>query len=281
MKWIRIWTEETVTGSTFKELDAEARAVWFSLLPLAGMNTPEGCVSAFNGTVAMSDDQLAEILRLDIAMIKRGLKRLADVGKVEILPSGVVRVCKWGHYQGYSNEYERQKYYRENRKQELWLQGKNNEKTQKPQFASVSVSKSISKGVLGGEQIHAAFDKLYTTYPRKDAKEPCWRAFVACICTPEDRELVVIAAENYNADVEKNDTQLRYIKHMTNWLREGVWRDWVEKAQPVVKKRENTPEVEAMLARGRNRGGMGNRGGGDSGGGSAGAGHDHHTGEGV
>jgi len=281
LKWIRIWTEETVTGSTFKELDAEARAVWFSLLPLAGMNTPEGCVSAFQGTVPMNDAQLSEILRLDIEVIKRGIKRLLEVGKLEVLANGVLKIVKWTHYQGYDNEYERQKYYRENRKQELWLQEKNNEKTQKPQFTSISISKSKSKGVLGGAQKHAAFDKFWAIYPRAEMKGQSWRSYVKHIQNAEDEGLVQRAAENYAAKCKARGTKIDYIKFAASFLKDDYWRDWLEDATPLPKPHKNSAEVEAMLARGRNRGGMGNRGGGDSGGGSAGAGHNNDSIKGV
>ena len=39
MKWIRIWTKETFSGTTFQELNAEQRGIWFSLLIMAGLDS--------------------------------------------------------------------------------------------------------------------------------------------------------------------------------------------------------------------------------------------------
>lgn len=281
MRWVRIWTKETVTGSTFQELDAETRGVWFSLLPLAGMNDPEGYISAFQGTVPMTEAQMSEILHIDKEVIRRAIKRLEEVKKIELLPTGIIRIVKWTHYQGYDNEYQRQKYYRNAPKVTDVVTGMvtkvTGQVTRKVQDTSISISKSNSRGFLGGEQIRNAFDKFWAVYPNPILKNQSFKSFVANVRTLEEMDSVVVAAKNYAHQCEVRRTDPKFVKYPSSWLKD--WRDWVEVEKPKAKgpRRENKPELEAILARGRasrrtDDGGVGDRGTGTRGGPAAGAG---------
>ena len=264
MRWVRIWTKETVTGSTFQELDAETRGVWFSLIPLAGMNDPEGYISAFQGTVPMTEAQMSEILHIDKEVIRRAIKRLVEVKKIEMLPTGIIRIVKWTHYQGYDNEYQRQKYYRNAPKVTDVVTG-------------MVTKVTGSRGFLGGEQIRDAFDKFWAVYPNPILKNQSFKSFVANVRTPEEMESVVVAAKNYAHQCEVKCTDLKFVKYPSSWLKD--WRDWVEVEKPKAKgpRRENKPELESILARGRaarriDDGGVGDRGTGARGGAAQGAG---------
>lgn len=110
MKWIRIWTEETVFGSTFTELDAEARGIWFSLLPMAGLRDPYGTISICPGH-GYTNEQLAAVLKVDVRVLERALDILksAGVNKIKICKNNVIEILNWRNYQ---TEYERVKKYR-------------------------------------------------------------------------------------------------------------------------------------------------------------------------
>ena len=109
MKWIRLWTEETVFGSTFKELNAEERGVWFSLLALAGIGAPPPGEIKVCDKWGYTDHQLAAMLKVDKDLTRKVLNRLVKVEKITISKENIIYINNWKRYQ---TEYERQKKYR-------------------------------------------------------------------------------------------------------------------------------------------------------------------------
>jgi hypothetical protein len=111
VRWIRIWTEETVTGTTFQELDAAQRGIWFSLLVLAGRGPREGIVELRKGT-GYAVEHLAQLLNVDLDLILPAISRLLEVKKVSLLPKNEpfppktirLKIRNWGKYQ---TEYQR------------------------------------------------------------------------------------------------------------------------------------------------------------------------------
>ena len=106
MRWIRLWTEETLTGTTFSELNAAQRGIWFSLLILAGRPPREGIVEARKG-VGYAPEHLALELQVDKDVLMDAIKRLIEVKKVSTIPSKSTRfpleirlkIAKWKQYQ--------------------------------------------------------------------------------------------------------------------------------------------------------------------------------------
>ena len=106
MRWIRLWTEETLTGTTFSELNAAQRGVWFSLLVLAGRAPNEGRVELRKG-IGYRLEHLAFDLQVEPDVLNDAILRLIEVGKVRTLPrhSAYTKVnvrltiAKWGQYQ--------------------------------------------------------------------------------------------------------------------------------------------------------------------------------------
>lgn len=106
MKWIRLWIEETLTGTTFSELNAAQRGVWFSLLILAGRPPNEGRIELRKG-VGYGLEHLAYDLQVEPDVLNDAILRLIEVGKVRTLPrhspytKANVRltIAKWGQYQ--------------------------------------------------------------------------------------------------------------------------------------------------------------------------------------
>lgn len=105
MKWIRIWTHKTVYGSTFQELNAEERGIWFSLLVLAGLEPNEGIVEMRKG-IAWKLRSLGEFINCQPRRLQTILKKLSSkqINKIEFLPDGRIKIVKWEQYQ---TEYER------------------------------------------------------------------------------------------------------------------------------------------------------------------------------
>ena len=107
MRWIKMWTEEIIKGTTFSELTASERGVWFSLLALAGIEgTGKIEIRAGQG---YSETSLAEILNIEKSELKAGLKKLEQVEKISVKENGVITIKNFSKYQ---DEYSRQKPYR-------------------------------------------------------------------------------------------------------------------------------------------------------------------------
>ncbi len=112
MKWIKIWTEETVKGTTFTELNAENRGIWFSLIALAGLEGT-GLIQAGIGR-GYSDVSLADILNIELPQLVEAKEKLIKFKKIKVFPEGIIEILNWTKYQ---DEYHRQKPYRVTKKE--------------------------------------------------------------------------------------------------------------------------------------------------------------------
>lgn len=112
MKWIKIWTEEIVKGTTFTELNAENRGIWFSFLALAGLEGT-GLIQAGIGR-GYSDISLADILNIELTQLVEAKEKLIKFKKIKVSPEGIIEILNWTKYQ---DEYHRQKPYRVTKKE--------------------------------------------------------------------------------------------------------------------------------------------------------------------
>lgn len=114
MKWIRLWTEETIKGTTFQELDVTERGIWFSLLAMAGTSLSPGIVEIRKG-VGYSIKFLAEFISCDEKILQKTLKKLQKFRKIELLKDKKrVKIVNWEKYQ---TRYA--KYYKDKQDNEL------------------------------------------------------------------------------------------------------------------------------------------------------------------
>ena len=119
MKWIRIWTEETLEGSTFEEMGGctkslAFRGIWFSLITLAGNSSIPGKI-CFTEKTGYSINQLSDKLKINEKLLEEALNFLSgkEINKIEIIKNKnelIIKIINWIRYQ---TEYERQKKYRD------------------------------------------------------------------------------------------------------------------------------------------------------------------------
>jgi hypothetical protein len=95
LSWIPLWIDPWLFGSTRIELTLEQRAVWIDLLTLAGKDS--GFIRANEG-VPYPPEQLAGLLRVSQDILVRTIDRCCEVGKLERLPDGALRIAKWEAY---------------------------------------------------------------------------------------------------------------------------------------------------------------------------------------
>jgi hypothetical protein len=109
VQWLRIYIDRTLFGTTFNELNAEERGVWFSLLVLSGYSPIHGKLG-ITETIPYSKAQLSALLKLSEEVIERSIGKLLEVGKVTVDENSVITIVNWSKYQ---TEYARQASYKE------------------------------------------------------------------------------------------------------------------------------------------------------------------------
>jgi len=107
--WIKLYVDQVLRGTCFKELIPDERFIWFGFLLLAGDNAMEGkiCVTEEMG---FSNKQLASLLKCKTELITRSIKKMVRYEKIKICESNIIQILNWKKYQ---SEYQRQRDYRE------------------------------------------------------------------------------------------------------------------------------------------------------------------------
>lgn len=106
-RWIKLWTQETLYGTTARELEPAERWVWLGFLALAGDSVEPGtiCVAP---EVPWTDKQLGDVLKVSPAVLQSAKTKMLKHEKITI-NEGIIHITNWERYQ---SEYERTKKYR-------------------------------------------------------------------------------------------------------------------------------------------------------------------------
>ena len=106
-KWVKLWTYESLTGTLREELTPAERSVWWDFLALAGESPEPGTICIYP-KIGFSDQQLCELLRIDMQLLKDARSKLLETGRITMNENGIIHIEKWEQYQ---SEYERTKKY--------------------------------------------------------------------------------------------------------------------------------------------------------------------------
>lgn len=109
-RWIKLWTQELLYGTTSRELELNQQAIWLKLLAMAGDSPEPGKVEVAPG-IPMTDEQIAGILTAPIDLWERTKERLQepDVDKITV-NEGIIYIKNWDRYQA---AFDREAYMRE------------------------------------------------------------------------------------------------------------------------------------------------------------------------
>ena len=111
-RWIKLWVAESLRGTIRFDFTPEERGVWYDLLALAGDCRQEGLIAA-NENHPYPAKWVAGVLNISEGLLERTLKKCLDSGRIATGDNGV-QIVNWGRYQ---SEYDRQKPYREGKKE--------------------------------------------------------------------------------------------------------------------------------------------------------------------
>ncbi len=97
MRWIKLYTRESLRGSIRFELTMEEQGVWFNLLCMAGESRVQGIIQAAPG-VSYPIEFIASQLRIKERLLVDTLKKFEKQGRVVISDEGI-RIKNWEKYQ--------------------------------------------------------------------------------------------------------------------------------------------------------------------------------------
>lgn len=105
-RWIKLWTQETLYGTTTRELEPAERWVWLGFLALAGDSVEPGTICAAP-EVPWTDKQLSDVLKVSPAVLQSAKTKMLKHEKITI-NEDIIHITNWERYQ---SEYERTKKY--------------------------------------------------------------------------------------------------------------------------------------------------------------------------
>jgi len=213
MKWFRVWPGYVINGTTFKELNAEARGVWFSLLALAGYSPIPGCICIGEG-IPYTDEQLSKILLIPPKILHKWIGYLMSPGinKISRGRDGILKVVNWSKYQ---TEYDRQKPYRKGLHKKV-----TGESYKVETETETDTDKDKDKKIYSDR-----FMILWTEYPKKIGKGEALKVFSKV--NPDDSLLDVMLSKikEFKQTPQWMDNGGRFIPHLATWLSQRRWED--------------------------------------------------------
>ena len=118
-RWIKVWVQESLTGTLRFECDAGERGVWYDLLILAGNCRQDGIIAAGENK-PYPDEWIAGTLNIPMELYRKAKAKFIESGRIEENGMGI-KIVNWEKYQ---SEYTRQKKYRDNDDPEKFTKGK-------------------------------------------------------------------------------------------------------------------------------------------------------------
>jgi len=109
-KWVKLWVDESLSGTIRFDLTPDERSVWYDFMALAGACRIPGQISA-NETTPYPHDYIASTLRISEELLERSLEKFKKTGRIHENENGIY-ITNWSKYQ---SEYQRQKPYRESK----------------------------------------------------------------------------------------------------------------------------------------------------------------------
>jgi len=157
-RWIKLWTQESLYGTTSDELELDEQAVWFKLLALAG-DSPEPGKIVVAPEVPLTDEQIAKILKVPLDVWLRTKEKLLDPSIDKIfINQGIIHIRNWGKYQ---TGFNRTDYMREYMRRRRRTQKEEPEIERDPGFEELA---KLLESVLGRPLNYVDAEELKAVY---------------------------------------------------------------------------------------------------------------------
>ena len=117
-RWIKLWTQELLYGTTSKELELAEQAIWLKLLAMAGDSPEPGKVEVAPG-IPMTNEQIAGILSAPLELWHETKEKLQqpDIDKI-FINQGIIYIKNWDRYQAAFDKTDYMREYMQKKRQE-------------------------------------------------------------------------------------------------------------------------------------------------------------------
>ncbi len=112
-KWVKLWCDEMLTGTTRFQLGPVERSVWVDFLLLCGRSRIPGVIAAGETNdrpTGYPRRTLAGMLNIPLKALNRSMDLFVEQERIELGEDDIIVIRNWDKYQ---SEYERQKPYRQ------------------------------------------------------------------------------------------------------------------------------------------------------------------------
>lgn len=248
VKWIRITTnifddEKIKLIDTMPDRDA-LLVIWFKLLALAGKTNDDGYVYVMK-KMPTNAEILATVFNRPINTVRLALETFENFGMIEI--EDHISIVNWEKHQNIDgldkikeqNRLRQQKY-REKKKVKA-IENKKSNVTSRDSNAPEEDKNRIEKEK---KQIELFFCDCWKLYPKKKGK--------GSISDSKKKELYKLGdefkrcIERYNAEINKNKTEEKYIKQGSTFFNSGYVDYLDENYTEIEKKEKNRSKAEIL-----------------------------------
>ncbi len=153
-RWIKMYPVPCLEGSIRWQLEADERGVWYDLVMFAALCPTPGLIADSNER-AYPTKFIASRLSVNEELLKRTLDKCEEEGRVKVNSTGI-HIVNWGKYQ---SEYERQKPYRDAKKEgTTWEEQIRNISSRPAQFIAEALPRNRARvlALLDKENPHKA-----------------------------------------------------------------------------------------------------------------------------
>jgi hypothetical protein len=112
--WIKLYPQQCINGS-IRLLEPDERSVWYDLLAFSALCIEPGLISD-NDRRPYPLKFIANRLNIEISLLEKAIKDFREEGRIKCNGTGIEIV----NFKAYQSEYQRQKPYREAKKQDYY-----------------------------------------------------------------------------------------------------------------------------------------------------------------
>jgi hypothetical protein len=127
-RWIKLYPADCLYGSIRYQLESDERGVWYDLLNFSALCSEPGTISDKDSR-PYPHEFIANRLNVTLELLEVTLKKCKDEGRIKEDGKGI-HITNWKDYQ---SEYQRQKPYREKKKEDpdKYIKGKGGQVVQR------------------------------------------------------------------------------------------------------------------------------------------------------
>lgn len=187
----------------------------------------------YKNVIPYTPDILATLTGHQVGTVEKALEIFQRLGLVQILDNGAIYIMDIQNYIGKSStEADRQRQYYNRMKEEKETLGKKEELKEIPAKEDPDVEEEVPKQKKGNDY-SKDFEEIWSIYPRKAEKAGAYKAYKARIKDGFSPKELLEAVRGYKAQVERERTEQRFIKHAKTFFGPATpFLDYLKKEAP-------------------------------------------------